>query len=73
MTGMIDEIKGAFDGYLDDTTASAKQQLRWIKRQYREKIDINRAASRIELGVRRPNGYLHFSDLQLCSPHDDED
>ena len=48
---MIDEIKDAFDGYLDDTTASAKQHLRWIKRQYREKIDVNRAASRIELGV----------------------
>ena len=56
VTDMIDELKDAFDGYLDNMTASAKQQFRWIKRQYREKIDVNRAASRIELGVGKPVG-----------------
>lgn len=59
VTDMVDEIKDAFDGYLDNTTASTKQQFRWIKKQYREKINVNRAASRIELGVGQPSGTVY--------------
>lgn len=48
---MVDEVVDAFDRHLEDTSAAAKQHFRWIKRRYREKIDVNRVASRIELKV----------------------
>lgn len=48
---MIDEITGAFDRHLEDAAAAAKLHFRWIKRRYREKIDVNRFASKIELKV----------------------
>lgn len=48
---MIDEVTSAFDGYLEDAAAAAKQQFRWIKRRYREKVDVNRIAAKIELKV----------------------
>lgn len=51
MKDTVDEMIGAFDRHLEDSAASAKQQFRWMKRRYREKIDVNRAASRIELKV----------------------
>lgn len=49
---MIDEVTQAFDGHLEDAAAAAKQHFRWIKRRYREKIDVNRIAAKIELKVR---------------------
>ncbi|CAM9763224.1 unnamed protein product, partial [Ectocarpus fasciculatus] len=49
MKETIDEMVSAFDRHLEDSAASTKQHFRWMKRRYREKIDINRAASRIEL------------------------
>ncbi|CBJ29045.1 hypothetical protein Esi_0133_0042 [Ectocarpus siliculosus] len=49
MKETIDEMVSAFDRHLEDSAASTKQNFRWMKRRYREKIDINRAASRIEL------------------------
>eukprot|EP00752_Nemacystus_decipiens_P001891 g1821.t1 len=49
MKDTVDEMISAFDRHLEDSAASAKQQFRWMKRRYREKIDVNRAASRIEL------------------------
>ena len=52
MKDTVDEMISAFDRHLEDSAASAKQQFRWMKRRYREKIDVNRAASRIELKVR---------------------
>lgn len=51
---MIDEITGAFDSHLEDAAAAAKVHFRWIKRRYREKIDVNRVASKIELKVGTP-------------------
>lgn len=51
MKDTVDEMISAFDRHLEDSAASAKQQFRWMKRRYREKIDVNRAASRIELKV----------------------
>lgn len=51
MKETIDEMVSAFDRHLEDSAASTKQHFRWMKRRYREKIDINRAASRIELKV----------------------
>lgn len=46
---MIDEVTSAFDGHLEEIASAVKQQFRWIKRRYREKIDVNRIASKIEL------------------------
>ena len=54
MKDTVDEMISAFDRHLEDSATSAKQQFRWMKRRYREKIDVNRAASRIELKVRGP-------------------
>lgn len=51
MKELIDETVGAFDRHLEDSAASSKQHFRWMKRRYREKVDVNRAASRIELKV----------------------
>lgn len=52
MKETVDEMISAFDRHLEDSAASVKQQFRWMKRRYREKIDVNRAASRIELKAR---------------------
>ncbi|CAM9821681.1 unnamed protein product [Scytosiphon promiscuus] len=49
MKELVDETVGAFDRHLEDSAASSKQHFRWMKRRYREKVDVNRAASRIEL------------------------
>lgn len=49
---MVDVVASAFDDHLDDLALALKQQFRWIKRRYREKIDVNRNASKIELKVR---------------------
>eukprot|EP00903_Cladosiphon_okamuranus_P008105 g7812.t1 len=49
MKETVDEMISALDRHLEDSATSAKQQFRWMKRRYREKIDVNRAASRIEL------------------------
>lgn len=56
MKDTVDEMISAFDRHLEDSAAYAKQQFRWMKRRYREKIDVNRAASRIELKVWGPLG-----------------
>lgn len=49
---MIDGITDAFESQLEEMASTAKQQFRWIKRMYREKIDVHRNASKIELKVR---------------------
>ncbi|CAM9152646.1 unnamed protein product, partial [Hapterophycus canaliculatus] len=49
MKEIVDEMVGAFDRHLEDSAASSKQHFRWMKRRYREKVDVNRAASKIEL------------------------
>lgn len=61
MKETIDEMVSAFDRHLEDSAASTKQHFRWMKRRYREKIDINRAASRIELKVGGQPGSKQFS------------
>ncbi len=52
MKETVDEMISAFDRHLEDSAASVKQQFRWMKRRYREKVDVNRVASRIELKAR---------------------
>lgn len=52
MDFMVDKMAGAFDKHLEDTAAASKQNFKWIKRQYRDKIDVNRVASNIELKVK---------------------
>lgn len=51
MRDMIEEVVVAFDGHLEHTAAVAKQHFRWIKRRYRERVDVNRVAAATELKV----------------------
>lgn len=51
MRDMIEEVVAAFDGHLEHTAGAAKQHFRWIKRRYRERVDVNRVAAANELKV----------------------
>lgn len=55
MKGIVDEVVGAFNGHLESAASAAKLHFRWVKRRYRQKIDVNRVAARIELKVRPPS------------------
>lgn len=48
---MNDDVTEAFDGHLELAAATAKQQFRWMKQRYREKIEVNSTAAKIELQV----------------------